>query len=186
MDIFYKTKYLSPLGEIVLIADKNSLVGLYFENRKTYFKKENIILKENNNLSIFLDVKKWLDDYFNRKNPDVSKLSLNFVGATDFQKEVWKILLPVPYGKTMTYKDIKNELIKKLSLKSMSNQAVANAISKNPILIIIPCHRIIASDGSLKGYVAGLDIKEKLLQIEGYKSSSSINESHPASCISSR
>ena len=186
MDIFYKTKYLSPLGEIVLIADKNSLVGLYFENRKTYFKKENIILKENSNLSIFLDVKNWLDDYFNRKNPNVSKLPINFINATEFQKDVWNILLTIPYSKIVSYKDITNKLVKKSGLNKMSNQAVAGAIARNPILIIIPCHRVIATNGSLKGYIAGLDIKEKLLKIEGYNSSSSINESHPTSCINSR
>ena len=68
----------------------------------------------------------------------------------------------------------------------MSNQAVAGAIARDPILIIMLCNRVIATNGSLKGYIAGLDIKEKLLKIEGYNSSSSINESHPTSCINSR
>ncbi len=186
MDIFYKTKYNSPLGKIILVSDGKNLVSLYFENRKTYFKNENIVLKENNNLAVFDLIENWLDDYFNRKNPNVSKLPINFINATEFQKDVWNILLTIPYSKIVSYKDITNKLIKKSGLNKMSNQAVAGAIARNPILIVIPCHRVIATNGSLKGYVAGLDIKEKLLKIEGYNSSSSINESHPTSCINSR
>ena len=186
MDIFYKTKYNSPFGKISLVSDGENLIGLYFEDRKTYFKKENILLKENDNLSIFSLVKTWLDDYFNQKNPNILKFPLKFINATDFQKNVWEIISKIPYSKVATYKDVTNELIKKTGIIKMSNQAVAGAISKNPILIVIPCHRVIATNGSLKGYVAGLDIKEKLLKIENYNSSSSINESHPASCISSR
>ena len=186
MDIFYKTKYNSPFSKISLVSDGENLIGLYFEDRKTYFKKENILLKENDNLSIFSLVKNWLDDYFNQKKPNISKIPLRFINATDFQKNVWEIISKIPYSKVATYKDVTNELIKKTGIIKMSNQAVAGAISKNPILIVIPCHRVIATNGSLKGYVAGLDIKEKLLKIENYNSSSSINESHPASCISSR
>lgn len=175
MDVFYKTEYISPFGVISIVANKNSIVGLYFEERKTHFNYKKLRLEENNNLPIFFDVKKWLDDYFNKKNPSISKLSLKFINATDFQKNVWKILSEIPYSKVLTYKDITNELILKLGLKAMSNQAVAAAIARNPILIIIPCHRVIASNGDLRGYVAGLDIKEKLLKIEGYNNSSSIN-----------
>ena len=175
MNVFYKSKYVSPLGKIILVSDNESLVGLYFEDRKTYFNFNKIRLEENSNLPIFFDIKNWLDDYFGGKNPDVSKLSLKFINGTDFQKEVWKILLTIPYSRVLTYKDVTAKLILKLGLKSMSNQAVANAIAKNPILIIVPCHRVIASNGTLRGYVAGLDIKEKLLKIEDYNNSSSIN-----------
>ena len=154
MDTFYKTTYYSPIGVIVLVSDGKNL---------------------NNNLSIFSLTKKWLDDYFNHKNPDISKLSLKFIQGTDFQKDVWEILLTIPHSKVLTYKDITEKLCLKKNLKKMSCQAVANAIAKNPILIIVPCHRVIASNGALRGYVAGVDIKEKLLKIENYNNSSSIN-----------
>lgn len=93
-------------------------------------------------------------------------MSISFIG-TPFQKSVWKILVDIPYGKTITYGEISKILAKKRNIKSMSSQAVGNAVGHNPISIIVPCHRVIGSNGELTGYAGGIDKKRKLLKLEG-------------------
>ena len=87
--------------------------------------------------------------------------------GSEFQLEVWEILKNIPYGKTITYKDIANKIAKKRGILKMSSQAIGGAVSRNPILIIIPCHRVIGSNGLLTGYAGGIKRKEKLLELEG-------------------
>ena len=86
--------------------------------------------------------------------------------GTAFQKEVWTLLRQIPYGETTTYGEISREIAKKRGLMSMSSQAVGQAIGRNPISIIIPCHRVIGKDGSLTGYAGGIDRKTSLLALE--------------------
>ncbi len=160
----YYTTYKTVVGLITLVSDGESLVGLWIEKQKYFCSKvkENLIKKDN--LPIFKIVKKWLDAYFRGENPHINILNLQPIG-TLFQKEVWEILKTIPYGETTTYKDIKEKYMA-ITNKKMANQAIGNAISKNPISIIIPCHRVIGSDGSLTGYAGGLDLKRKLLLLE--------------------
>lgn len=163
----YTSKYQSPLGEIMIAADEKGLTGLWFVGQKyfgLYLDKEN----EEKEVQIIKDAKKWLDIYFSGKEPNF-KIPLHFNG-TDFQNEVWEILYSIPYGKTMTYGQIANILANKKGLKKMSAQAVGGAIGKNKISIIVPCHRVVGSNGSLTGYAGGISKKIKLLKIEkGYK-----------------
>lgn len=105
---------------------------------------------------------KQLREYFNRKRRRF-ELPLEIIG-TDFQKRVWNELLKIPYGETISYKDL---AIRLGNLKTI--RAAAKANGANPLPIIIPCHRVIGSDGKLVGYGGGLDVKEKLLQLEGSK-----------------
>ena len=93
-------------------------------------------------------------------------MPLRFIG-TDFQKEVWKILCSIPYGQTMTYGEIAGKLAEKRGKKSMSAQAVGGAVGHNRISILVPCHRVVGSDGSLTGYAGGISKKIKLLKLEG-------------------
>ncbi len=86
--------------------------------------------------------------------------------GTAFQKEVWNLLREIPYGETSTYGEIGCEIAKRRGLSSMSSQAVGQAIGRNPISIIIPCHRVIGKDGSLTGYAGGIDRKTSLLALE--------------------
>lgn len=161
--MMYIDKYSSPLGKILLSADDNGLNGVWFENQKyfakcldkDYIKKESHILK---------DTKKWLDIYFSGKEPDFTP-PLSLIG-TDFQKKIWSILSEIPYGKTITYGGISNIFKARYARKSMSAQAVGGAVGKNNISIIIPCHRVIGSDGSLTGYAGGIDKKIELLRLE--------------------
>ncbi len=112
------------------------------------------------------DTKNWFDLYFSGEVPKfVPKIALNNV--TDFQRQVLKILMGIPYGNTITYSEIAARIAKQRGIKKMSAQAVGGAVGKNPVSIIIPCHRVIGQDGSLTGYGGGLNNKKKLLEIEG-------------------
>ncbi len=156
----YTSNYPSPLGEILLAADEIGLIGLWFVDQKNdldhdCLKKENWIIKQ---------AKEWLDLYFCGQEPNI-QIPLHFTG-TDFQNEVWEILYTIPYGKTMTYGDIANQIAKKKGILRMSSQAVGSAIGKNKISIIVPCHRVVGSSGNLTGYAGGLDRKIALLKLE--------------------
>ncbi|MCI9084490.1 MAG: methylated-DNA--[protein]-cysteine S-methyltransferase [Bacilli bacterium] len=159
----YICKFESIMGNITLASDGESLIGLWFDNQKYYLGniKDDFINKD---LPIFKETKKWLDIYFRGKEPNF-KLSLNPMGST-FRKDVWDILLQIPYGKVITYGEISKRLEKKYGRK-MSAQAVGGAVGHNPISIIIPCHRVVGSNGQLTGYAGGIDKKEKLLELEG-------------------
>ena len=142
---FYKQIYLSPLGEMSLVANEIGLVGVWF------LKQKYEVLKETKNL---------LDCYFNGDCPDFSSLVLAPVG-TDFQQRVWAYLQTIPYGATVTY----GQIAKELDVRSA--QAVGGAVGKNPFSIIVPCHRVLGSQGQLTGYAGELDKKIWLLEHEG-------------------
>lgn len=159
----YYSKYNSKIGEITLISDGYSLTHLYIENQThPTIKFEECVL--NDNLEIFKQTKNWLNEYFNKQIPRTNiKIKLQ---GSKFSKEVWEILKTIPYGKVITYKDIAEIIASKRNIKRMSCQAVGNAVGRNPTSIIIPCHRVIGSNGTLTGYNGGIDMKEKLLEIE--------------------
>ena len=164
----YITHYQSPLGNILLAADDIGLTGLWFEGQKyyaLYLDKEHM----EKEIPLFKDVKHWLDIYFSGKEPDF-KLPLHFTG-TDFQNEVWEILYSIPYGKTMTYGEIAKQIAANRGLKRMSAQAVGGAVGHNGISIIVPCHRVVGTNGSLTGYAGGIDKKVALLTLENVDTS---------------
>lgn len=159
----YISHYKSPIGDILLAADDIGLTGLWFEGQKyfaLYLDKEN----EEKELDLFEKVKQWLEIYFSGKEPDFT-VPLHFTG-TNFQNEVWKILCSIPYGKTMTYGEIAKKLTINKRMKQMSAQAVGGAVGHNEISIIVPCHRVVGTNGSLTGYAGGIDKKVKLLTLE--------------------
>lgn len=159
----YTHHYASPLGGITLASDGQHLTGLWFDGQK-YFGSTLEKTHEPKDLPVFAQAAEWLDIYFSGKDPmSTPPLSLN---GTPFQKSVWEILLSIPYGKTMTYKEIAGKIAQKQGLSSMSAQAVGGAVGHNPISLIIPCHRVVGSDGSLTGYAGGTEKKEKLLMME--------------------
>lgn len=162
--MIYKTHYKSPVGDILLASKNDKLIGLWIEGQKYYLGnlKEEIIENEN---EILIKTKKWLDRYFNGEKPEISELELDPIGS-DFRKSVWKILVEIPYGKVITYNDIAKEIAKQKGIETMSAQAVGGAVGHNPISIIIPCHRVVGTNGSLTGYAGGIDKKIKLLKHE--------------------
>ena len=160
----YVSHYASPLGGITLAADEKGLTGLWFDGQKyfaLYLDKEH----QEKELPVFQQAKKWLDIYFYGKEPHVD-VPLHFTGS-DFQNEVWEILYSIPYGKTMTYGEIAQIMAKKRGLTRMSAQAVGGAVARNEISLIVPCHRVVGSNGSLTGYAGGISRKAALLKMEG-------------------
>lgn len=159
----YINYYESPLGRIMMASDGATLTGLWFEDQKFFAQGLSQEYKETD-LPIFQHTVEWLNIYFNGKNPDFT-LPIS-IRTTSFRSRVYEILLAIPYGQTMTYGEIANLIAKSSESKSMSAQAVGGAVGHNPISIIIPCHRVIGSDGRLIGYAGGIDKKAKLLELE--------------------
>ena len=159
----YAHYYNSPLGKIFLSSDGHALTGLWFEGQK-YFAAKLDPDHEEKNLPVFARTAEWLALYFDGENPAfMPPLTLK---GTPFQKEVWEILLEIPFGQTTTYAEIAAEIARRRGLASMSAQAVGSAVAHNPISLIIPCHRVVGSDGSLTGYAGGIEKKEWLLAME--------------------
>lgn len=162
----YIDQYVSFIGKIVLAADEIGLIGLWFEGQKyfgqglsaTCTEKETPLLKK---------TKRWLAIYFSGKKPGFD-IPLHFIG-TPFQINVWRILCSIPYGETRTYGEIAKLLVAQNEIKSTSPRAVGNAVGRNPISILVPCHRVIGKNGRLTGYAGGLDRKRKMLQLEKVK-----------------
>ena len=159
----YISHYQSPIGGILLAADETGLTGLWFEGQK-YFALYLDKAHKEKEVPVFETAKRWLDIYFSGKEPDF-QVPLHFTG-TDFQNEVWEILYSIPYGNTMTYGEIAKKIAEKRGLKRMSAQAVGGAVGHNEISIIVPCHRVVGSNGSLTGYAGGIEKKAELLKLE--------------------
>lgn len=164
--IIYITYYDSILGKLTIAGDGENIIGLWIEGQKYFadtIKNENIIKKDD--LSIFIKTKEWLDRYFRGERPDIKELKLSPKGS-EFRQNVWKILCRIPYGQTITYGKIAKEIAKLMNKNSMSAQAIGNAVGHNPISIIIPCHRVVGTNGGLTGYAGGIDKKRELLELE--------------------
>ena len=159
----YTYNYPSPLGDILLAADEVGLTGLWFVGQK-YF--ANTLPDEHisQETPVLAKAKRWLDVYFSGEEPDFTP-PLHPTGSL-FRQAVWQILLQIPYGQTMTYGDIARQLAKKQGVGHMSAQAVGGAVGHNEISIIIPCHRVVGTNGSLTGYAGGIDKKASLLELE--------------------
>ena len=165
--MYYSALYCSPLGRITLASDEaGKLAGLWLEGQKYFLGtlSEEPVARED--LPVFAQTKDWLDQYFAGRRPAIDQLSLAPVGGT-FRQEVWKILCEIPYGEVITYGDIARKIAEKQGRKTMSSQAVGGAVGHNPISIIIPCHRVVGSHGSLTGYAGGIEKKIWLLKQEG-------------------
>ena len=147
-----------------MASEGTALIGLWFEGQK-YFAdsiKEECTEKD---LDIFDDTSRWLDIYFSGKNPDFIP-EYKIENVTPFRQQVIDIMNKIPYGKTITYNDIAKEIAKNQGIEKMSAQAVGGAVGWNPICIIIPCHRVVGTNGSLTGYGGGIKNKIGLLEIE--------------------
>lgn len=160
----YINYYESPLGKLLLSADDIGLTGVWFEEQK-YFAQGLKEPYEEKELPVFEDTKRWLTIYFSGKAPDFT-VPFHFIG-TDFQKAVWEILRSIPYGKTMTYGEIAKQIALQKGISHMSAQAVGGAVGHNKISILVPCHRVVGTNGNLTGYAGGMDKKVKLLTLEG-------------------
>lgn len=168
----YTLHYDSPLGGILLAADEAGLTGLWFEGEK-YF--ANILGPEQQERETpaLQRTKRWLDVYFSGREPDFTP-PLHPVGSP-FRQAVWELLLKIPYGQTTTYGALAQELARQRGVAKISARAVGGAVGHNKISIIIPCHRVVGSSGSLTGYAGGLDKKIALLKLERADSAKGTN-----------
>ena len=162
----YISHYNSPLGNITLASKGDALTGLWFDGQKhlgTTLGDE----YEEKPLHVFERTAAWLDIYWGGRIPDFKPdIALN---DTDFRREVWNIMLTIPYGHTITYGEIAAMIAQKRGVTSISAQAVGGAVGRNPISLIIPCHRVIGASGSLTGYAGGIERKAALLRLEGIR-----------------
>lgn len=161
--MIFTQHYDSPLGGILLAADEIGLTGLWFDGQK-YFARGLPAERIHRETPALSQARCWLDLYFAGQAPGFLP-PLHPVG-TEFRRAVWEILLQIPYGQTVTYGGIAQQLAKNMSLSRMSAQAVGGAVGHNEISIIIPCHRVVGTGGSLTGYAGGMDKKVKLLELE--------------------
>ena len=163
---YYKTTYKTPEGfsDIIMNSDGEYITGLWFEGSRDTLKHK--LDCEEKELPIFEETKNWLDIYFNGKEPQFTP-KYKIENLTPFRKDVIGIMNNIPYGKIVTYNDISKIIAEKKGIERMSSQAVGGAVGWNPICIIIPCHRVVGSNGSLTGYGGGIRNKVKLLELEG-------------------
>lgn len=155
--------YNSPMGRIMMASGGNALSGLWFEGQRHFAEtlSENY---EEKPVPVFAETDRWLDIYFSGKDPGFTpELNLR---TTAFRKKVWEILLTIPFGKTLTYREIAVRIAGTEESGRMSARAVGGAVGHNAISLIVPCHRVVGADGSLTGYAGGIERKRMLLQME--------------------
>ena len=157
--------YHSPIGELLIAVNDDVLLGVWMKDQKYYKQNINEEMKHDDQHKIIMQTKSWLDRYFCNEKPPIDELHLAPVG-TPFRKDVWDILMRIPYGQVITYQDIARQIAKAKGIKRMSAQAIGGAVGHNPISIIIPCHRVVGTNGSLTGYAGGIEKKIALLQHE--------------------
>ena len=151
--------YDSPLGGISLASDGEALIGLWFDDQ-AHFGETLGPEYDEAPLPVFDGARRWLDVYFEGRDPGfVPKLVLR---GTPFQRSVWEALRSIPYGRTETYAD----LARRVGLSPASARAVGAAVGRNPVSLIVPCHRVLGANGRLTGYAGGLERKRWLLERE--------------------
>ena len=163
--MIFTNEYASPLGRILLSGDEEGLTGLRFAEGGTSAllrPEKGAVPRET---EYFDQAKAWLDVYFSGRDPGFLP-KLHLVGSP-FGVRVWEMLLEIPYGETVTYGWIAGLIARERDMERMSAQAVGGAVGRNPIGIIVPCHRVVGADGSLTGYGGGIWRKKALLEAEG-------------------
>lgn len=150
----------------MLASREGKLIGLWIEGQKYYLGKLKEEVVERDDEPALVAAREWLDRYFAGERPEIAELELAPIGS-EFQQEVWQILRGIPYGATLAYGQIAEMIAARRGLAKMSAQAVGGAVGHNPISIIVPCHRVVGTSGSLTGYAGGIGIKVKLLEHEG-------------------
>lgn len=182
----FSSFYDSPAGRLTLVSDGEALTGLWIEGQKYYLGDLKQLPPRREDLPVFTQTRDWLNRYFAGEKPLPNELPLRPEGSK-FRKMIWRYLTEIPYGQVVTYQELARraaaekacavgkaaekacavgKAADKACAARMSAQAVGGAVGHNPISIVIPCHRVIGSDGSLTGYAAGLDVKRRLLLLE--------------------
>ena len=163
--MLYFTTFFSPIGKLTAACNGEALIGLWIEGQKYFFDPKEAPTEQADH-PIFIRTREWIERYFRGECPSPQEVPLAPHGSA-FGQAVWKCLLDISYGETTTYGAIAKRVAAMLGRETMSAQAVGGAVGHNPISIIIPCHRVIGTDGSLTGYAGGLHLKRHLLTHEG-------------------
>lgn len=158
--------HATPLGDLTLLSDDQALLGVWFSDQKYFGAGYDLTQAQTGTTSPLEQAGKWLDRYFARAAPSPADLPLR-PEVTAFRASVLQVLRQVPYGTTITYQQIADQLARNDPHERNAARAVGGAVGHNPLSIVIPCHRVVGSDGSLTGYAGGLDRKVALLQLEG-------------------
>ncbi|MDR1938205.1 MAG: methylated-DNA--[protein]-cysteine S-methyltransferase [Tannerellaceae bacterium] len=158
----FTNRYESPFGGITLASDGEVFTGLWFDGQK-YFGCTLSSENDEKQLPVFTETKEWLDCYFGGNEPDF--IPTVKMDGSEFRLAVWEILKQIPYGQVITYGEIAAEIARQRTAK-MSAQAVGGAVGHNPVSIIVPCHRVVGTNGSLTGYASGIERKIGLLKLE--------------------
>ena len=163
--MLFKRRYITPEGfdDLIMISDGKKLTGLIFAGSEHACKTS--LPQDETSLSIFDNTWEWLDEYFGGKIPSFTP-EFDISSLTPFQQRVAALTLEIPYGKTATYGEIADIIAAERGITKMSSRAVGGAVGKNPICIIIPCHRVLGANGALTGYGGGISNKIALLNIE--------------------
>ena len=161
--MIYMGRYDSPLGPITLAGEDGALTGLWFDGQK-YFGAGLPAGTPEGEPPVFRQVRAWLDRYFRGEDPGPAPPLAP--AGTAFQRAVWEVLREIPYGRTATYGQVAQAAGCGLG-RNTSPRAAGSAVGRNPISLLIPCHRVVGAGGSLTGYAGGLERKEALLKLEG-------------------
>lgn len=156
--MFVYTNYLSPIGPLLLAASEHGLAGVYFAEHR-HFKGRGGWRRDDEHAVLQQSILQ-LAEYFAGARR-IFDLPLDLSHGTDFQQAVWQALLTLPFGSTASYASIACQIGKPAAVR-----AVGAANGRNPISIIVPCHRVISSSGALTGYAGGLLNKQALLELE--------------------
>ena len=163
--MLFKRRYITPeeFDDLIMISDGKKLTGLIFAGSENARKPS--LTQNETSLPIFDNTRKWLDEYFGGKIPSFTP-EFDISSLTPFQQRVAALTLEIPYGKTATYGEIADIIATERGITKMSSRAVGGAVGKNPICIIIPCHRVLGANGAITGYGGGISNKIALLNIE--------------------
>lgn len=163
--MLFKRRYITPEGfdDLIMISDGKKLTGLIFAGSENARKPS--LPQDETSLPIFDASQEWLDEYFGGRIPSFTP-EFDISSLTPFQQRVAALTLEIPYGKTATYGEIADVIAAERGITKMSSRAVGGAVGKNPICIIIPCHRVLGANGAITGYGGGISNKIALLNIE--------------------
>lgn len=164
--MYYSTEYESPVGTLTLASDGKAICGLWLDGQKYHGATIPAAMERDDGAPGFGELRRWLDAYFAGERPAIADVPLAPIGS-EFQRRVWRLLTEIPYGEVTTYGALAEQVARERGGRRTAPLAVGGAVGHNPISIIIPCHRVVGSDGSLTGYAGGLTRKTWLLEHEG-------------------
>jgi methylated-DNA-[protein]-cysteine S-methyltransferase len=164
--MYYKSSYTSPLGQMTIVSNDQAIKGLWFSDQRYFGGKYDLQTMVEGETPVTKQVKNWLDAYFAGEKPTLDPNILD-PEVTSYRKKILNALINVPYGQTTSYKELADKVALNTPGKKGSARAAGGAVGHNPISILIPCHRVVATNGALTGYAGGIDRKIALLALEG-------------------